>query len=85
MENLMYGNVAFWVSISAAIVVILVIFKTAVVVPQQSAFVIESLGKYSRTMRAGFHILILHRTRVDVRLQGIIRIGQGRECISHDR
>src|SRR5210317_987879 len=54
----MYGNFAFWVSISAAVVVILVIFKTAVVVPQQSAYVVESLGKYSRTLRAGFHILI---------------------------
>src|SRR5210317_2538349 len=54
----MYGNFAFWVSISGAVVVILVIFKTAVVVPQQSAFVVESLGKYSRTLRAGFSILI---------------------------
>ena len=54
----MYGNFAFWVSIASAVVVILVIFKTAIVVPQQSAYVIESLGKYSRTMRAGFHILI---------------------------
>ena len=51
-------NFAFWVSIAAAVVVVLVIFKTAVVVPQQSAYVIESLGKYSRTLRAGFHILI---------------------------
>ena len=54
----MYGNFAFWVSISGAVVVILILFKTAVVVPQQSAFVVESLGKYSRTLRAGFHILI---------------------------
>ena len=54
----MYGNFAFWVSISTAVVVILIIFKTAVVVPQQSAYVVESLGKYSRTLRAGFHILI---------------------------
>jgi len=54
----MYGNFAFWVSIATAVVVILVIFKTAVVVPQQSAYVIESLGKYSRTLRAGFHLLI---------------------------
>ena len=54
----MYDNFAFWVSIATAIVVILIIFKTAVVVPQQSAYVIESLGKYSRTLRAGFNILI---------------------------
>jgi regulator of protease activity HflC (stomatin/prohibitin superfamily) len=35
-----------------------VIAKTATVVPQQSAYIIETLGKYSRTLRAGFHILI---------------------------
>ena len=54
----MYGNFAFWVALAVAIVVILIIFKTAVIVPQQSAYVIESLGKYSRTLRAGFHVLI---------------------------
>jgi len=53
-----YDNFTFWVAIAAAVVVILIIAKTAVVVPQQSAYVIESLGKYSRTLRAGFHILI---------------------------
>jgi regulator of protease activity HflC (stomatin/prohibitin superfamily) len=58
VESLFVDNFAFWVSIAFAIVVILVIFKTAVVVPQQSAYVVESLGKYSRTLRAGFHILI---------------------------
>ena len=35
--------------------------------PQQSAFVIESLGKYSRTLRAGFHILIPFFERVAYR------------------
>lgn len=38
--------------------VVLVIAKTAVVVPQQSAYVIERLGKYSSTLGAGFHILL---------------------------
>lgn len=38
--------------------IIVVIAKTAVVVPQQNAFVIERLGKYSKTLNAGFHILI---------------------------
>src|ERR1700750_2320343 len=41
-----------------AIVVVIVLAKTATVVPQQSAFVVEYLGKYSRTLQAGFHILI---------------------------
>jgi regulator of protease activity HflC (stomatin/prohibitin superfamily) len=38
--------------------VIVVIAKTAVVVPQQSAFVVERLGKYRATLGAGFHILV---------------------------
>ena len=41
-----------------AVIVVIVLGKTATVVPQQSAFVIENLGKYSRTLQAGFHILI---------------------------
>jgi len=41
-----------------AILVIIVLAKTAVVVPQQNAFVVERLGKYSGTLNAGFHILI---------------------------
>jgi len=38
--------------------IIVVIAKTAVVVPQQNGFVVERLGKYSKTLNAGFHILI---------------------------
>jgi regulator of protease activity HflC (stomatin/prohibitin superfamily) len=41
-----------------AVLVIVVIGKTAVVVPQQSAFVVERLGKYHTTLGAGFHILL---------------------------
>ena len=41
-----------------AIVVIIVIAKTAVVVPQQSAYVVERLGRFSGVLGAGFHILI---------------------------
>ena len=53
-----FENFSFWVAIAVAVIAVIVIAKTAVVVPQQSAFVVESLGKYSRTIRAGFHILI---------------------------
>lgn len=44
--------------IGLVVLAIVVIAKTATIVPQQHAYVIESLGKYSRTLRAGFHILI---------------------------
>jgi regulator of protease activity HflC (stomatin/prohibitin superfamily) len=40
------------------ILVVIVLAKTATVVPQQSAFVVENLGRYSRTIQAGFHILV---------------------------
>jgi regulator of protease activity HflC (stomatin/prohibitin superfamily) len=41
-----------------ALLVIVILFKTAVVVPQQNAFVVERLGKYHATMEAGFHVLL---------------------------
>ena len=44
--------------------VIVLIAKTAVIVPQQAAFVIERLGRYSRTLQAGFHILVPFLDRV---------------------
>jgi regulator of protease activity HflC (stomatin/prohibitin superfamily) len=47
--------------------VIVVIARTAVVVPQQSGYVVENLGKYSRTLRAGFHILIPFIERIAYR------------------
>lgn len=46
------------------ILIILIIFllfaflSTFKVVPQRSAYIVERLGKYSRTLEAGFHILI---------------------------
>jgi regulator of protease activity HflC (stomatin/prohibitin superfamily) len=47
-----------FVVIVLALIVLIVIAKTAVVVPQQSAYVVERLGKYSSTLDAGFHILV---------------------------
>ena len=41
-----------------ALLVLITIAKTAVVVPQQSAYVVERLGRYSSTLNAGFHLLV---------------------------
>jgi regulator of protease activity HflC (stomatin/prohibitin superfamily) len=41
-----------------AIVVVIVVYRTAVVVPQQSAYVVERVGRYHATLNAGFHILV---------------------------
>ena len=46
------------VVIILSFLVLLVIAKTARIVPQQSAYVVERLGRYSRTLGAGFHILV---------------------------
>ncbi|MEN8153882.1 MAG: slipin family protein [Acidobacteriota bacterium] len=41
-----------------AFLVIVTIFKTARIVPNQWVYIVERLGKYSGTLGAGFHILI---------------------------
>jgi regulator of protease activity HflC (stomatin/prohibitin superfamily) len=41
-----------------AVLVLIVIAKTAIVVPQQSAYVVERLGRYHATLGAGFHVLL---------------------------
>ncbi len=56
-----------YVFIALAIIAVIVVFRTATVVPQQSAYVVESLGKYSRTLQAGFHILFPFVERVAYR------------------
>jgi regulator of protease activity HflC (stomatin/prohibitin superfamily) len=48
----------FLLALVVAAVAVVVLFKTAIVVPQQSAFIVERLGKYAKTLHAGFHILI---------------------------
>ena len=59
---------AFTIAIIGLVVLaIVVIAKTATIVPQQHAYVIENLGKYSRTLRAGFHILIPFVERIAYR------------------
>jgi regulator of protease activity HflC (stomatin/prohibitin superfamily) len=50
-----------------AFFIFITILKTAVVVPNQVVFVIERLGKYSRTLGAGFHILVPFIDRVAYR------------------
>ena len=48
----------FIIPIGVVLLIIIVLLKTAQVVPQRRAFVVERLGKYSRTLEAGFHILV---------------------------
>ena len=48
----------FIIPIGVVALIMIILLKTAQVVPQRKAFVIERLGKYSRTIEAGFHILV---------------------------
>ena len=41
-----------------AVIALIIIAKTAIVVPQQNAYVVERLGQYHGTIGAGFHILM---------------------------
>lgn len=54
----LFNDFGTWFAGGIALAVIIVIFKTARVVPQKSNFVVERLGKYSRTLDSGFHLLI---------------------------
>lgn len=49
------------------VLVIVILFQTAVIVPQRSEYIVERLGKYSGTLGAGFHLLIPFLDRVAYR------------------
>jgi len=51
-------SAALVIAIVVAIFAVFVVVKTAVVVPQQSAYVVERLGKFQAVLDAGFHILL---------------------------
>lgn len=50
------------------ILVIVTLYQTARIVPQRSAFIVERLGKYSKTLDAGFHLLIPFMDKVAYKL-----------------
>ena len=66
-------DVAAIVFLVVAALVAVILFKTVRIVPQASVFVIERLGKYSRTLEPGIHLLVPvvdHvRSKMDIREQ----------------
>ena len=56
------------VVIILAVFVIIVLSKTAKIVPQKMGYIVERLGKYSKTLDAGFHILIPFLDKVSYKL-----------------
>jgi regulator of protease activity HflC (stomatin/prohibitin superfamily) len=57
-------NIGTIVTIGIVILVVITVIKTARIVPQKSAFIVERLGKYAKTLEAGFHILFPFIDRV---------------------
>jgi len=55
------------IAVVVAVFVVYLLLKTVRVVPQQSAFVVERFGKYSRTLDAGFHLLVPQMDKVAYR------------------
>src|SRR5690554_390646 len=58
MNNTPLITVETVLALGFALAVIIVVLKSARIVPQRSNFVVERLGKYSRTLDSGFHFLI---------------------------
>lgn len=58
LEKVIMMNFGLVTLIVLVILVITVVAKTAVIVPQQWAFIVERWGKYNTTLTAGFHILL---------------------------
>ena len=50
-----------------AFIILVAIAKTAVIVPQNTAYIVERLGRYHSTLEAGFHILIPFFDRIAYR------------------
>jgi regulator of protease activity HflC (stomatin/prohibitin superfamily) len=75
-----------FVMLMLALLVAIVIAKTAVVVPQQSAYVVERLGKYAATLDAGFHILVpfIDRIRYKHSLKEVATDIPEQVCITRD-
>ncbi len=45
----------------------IVLFNAIVIVPQRSAYIVEHLGKYQKTLEAGFHLIIPMVDRISYR------------------
>lgn len=60
-------EIATILSLGFLVLVIITIAKTAQIVPQRSAYVVERLGKYAKTLEAGFHLLVPFVDRIAYR------------------
>ena len=81
------GEITFTIILVGILLFALVVFfKTIRIVPQKQAFIIERLGKYSKTLDAGFHILFPFLDRVSYKhtLKEQAIDVQPQQCITKD-
>ena len=74
------------IAVGLTLLCVIALIKTAKIVPQRQAFIVERLGKYNRTLDAGFHILIPFIDRVAYRhsLKEIAMDVPPQMCITQD-
>ncbi len=79
-------NIGTIVTIGIVILVVITIIKTARIVPQKSAFIVERLGKYAKTLEAGFHVLFPFIERVAYKhsLKEVAVDVPSQSCITRD-
>lgn len=81
MEYVLYGALGV-----GALFVIISLFRSIRVVSARSAYVVERLGKYNKTLEAGFHILIpfLDKVRYKHNLKEIAVDVPAQSCFTQD-
>jgi len=82
----LFNDIGTFLAIGFALAVIIVILKTARIVPQRSNYVIERLGKYHKTLDSGFHILIPFIDKVAYQhtlKEEVIDVAQ-QDCVTKD-
>jgi regulator of protease activity HflC (stomatin/prohibitin superfamily) len=69
-----------------ALLVVVTMMMSVCIVPQKSAYIVERLGKYSKTLEAGFHILMPFVDRVAYRftLKEVAIDVPSQTCITRD-
>jgi regulator of protease activity HflC (stomatin/prohibitin superfamily) len=82
----MLPNFGLIVAIGIVIFLVVAIVKTARIVPQKTTFIIERLGKYAKTLDAGFHILVPFLDRVAYKhsLKEVAVDVESQTCITKD-
>ncbi|GGX55857.1 SPFH domain-containing protein [Saccharospirillum salsuginis] len=82
----LFNDIGTFLAIGFALAVIIIILKTARIVPQRSNYVVERLGKYHKTLDSGFHILIPFIDKVAYQhtlKEEVIDVAQ-QDCVTKD-